>query len=52
MSPEPIRAGTVKAYLLAIGRNLYRANLRETRRHRALDDNGQCRPTTRRGRSV
>ena len=38
MSPAPIREGTVKAYLLAIARNLYRAHLRETGRHRQLAD--------------
>jgi RNA polymerase sigma-70 factor (ECF subfamily) len=36
-SPAPIREGTVKAYLFAIARNLYRATLREGARLDELD---------------
>ncbi len=37
-SPEPIRVGTVKAYLFTIARNLYRADLRRSRRHETVTD--------------
>src|SRR5262245_29128073 len=36
-SPAPIREGTVKAYLFAIARNLYRAAQRDRARHAELD---------------
>jgi RNA polymerase sigma factor (sigma-70 family) len=32
-SPEPIRVGTVKAYLFVIARNLYRSQIRREARH-------------------
>jgi RNA polymerase sigma-70 factor, ECF subfamily len=37
MSPEPLRVGTVKAYLFAIARNLHRMDLRRTRKHEPID---------------
>ena len=37
-SRQPIRVGTVKAYLFMIARNLYRAGLREHGRTAALDE--------------
>src|SRR5262245_3571332 len=37
-SRQPIRVGTVKAYLFMIARNLYRAGLRERGRTAALDE--------------
>jgi RNA polymerase sigma factor (sigma-70 family) len=37
MSPEPIRAGTVKAYLFTIARNLQRMDLRRARKHEPID---------------
>jgi RNA polymerase sigma-70 factor, ECF subfamily len=37
-SPEPIRVGTVKAYLFVIARNLYRAQVRLQARHEAPGD--------------
>ena len=37
MSPEPIRVGTVKAYLFTIARNLHRMDLRRARKHEAVD---------------
>ena len=37
-SGQPIRVGTVKAYLFMIARNLYRAGLRERGRTAALDE--------------
>jgi RNA polymerase sigma-70 factor, ECF subfamily len=37
-SRQPIRVGTVKAYLFMIARNLYRAGLRERGRTAALED--------------
>jgi RNA polymerase sigma-70 factor (ECF subfamily) len=37
MSPEPVRAGTVKAYLFTIARNLHRMDLRRTRKHEPVD---------------
>ncbi len=37
-SPEPIRVGTVKAYLFTIARNLYRADARQNARHEVLAD--------------
>jgi RNA polymerase sigma-70 factor (ECF subfamily) len=38
MAREPIREGTVKAYLFAIARNLYRADLRDRARIEDLSD--------------
>ncbi len=38
LSPQPIREGTVKAYLFAIARNLYRADRRREARVDALSD--------------
>ena len=38
-SREPIRVGTVKAYLFMIARNLYRSGLRRSGRYVALDEN-------------
>jgi RNA polymerase sigma-70 factor (ECF subfamily) len=37
MSPEPVRAGTVKAYLFTIARNLHRMDLRRARKHEPID---------------
>jgi RNA polymerase sigma-70 factor, ECF subfamily len=37
-SPEPIRVGTVKAYLFMIARNLYREDLRRSRRYATVSD--------------
>jgi RNA polymerase sigma-70 factor (ECF subfamily) len=37
-APGEIRVGTVKAYLLVIARNLYRAGLRQAQRQTALDE--------------
>jgi len=37
-SPEPIRAATVKGYLLTIARNLFLQTLRKTRRHVELEE--------------
>jgi RNA polymerase sigma-70 factor, ECF subfamily len=37
-SRQPIRVGTVKAYLFMIARNLYRAGLRDRSRTAALDE--------------
>jgi RNA polymerase sigma-70 factor (ECF subfamily) len=37
MSPEPVRAGTVKANLFTIARNLHRMDLRRTRKHEPVD---------------
>jgi len=37
VTPETIRSSTLKAYLLTIAKNLYRADLRRERRHVALD---------------
>ena len=38
LSPGPIREGTVKAYLFAIARNLYRSSQRQAARHEVIDD--------------
>jgi len=38
MSPEPIRVGTVKAYLFVIAQNLYRSQVREQGRFEAPAD--------------
>jgi RNA polymerase sigma-70 factor, ECF subfamily len=38
VTPGDIRGGTVKAYLLTIARNLYRAECRRTARHETLDN--------------
>lgn len=37
MSPEPVRAATVKAYLFTIARNLHRMDLRRARMHEPVD---------------
>ena len=37
MSPEPVRAGTVKAYLFTIARNLHRMDLRRARKQEPVD---------------
>jgi RNA polymerase sigma-70 factor (ECF subfamily) len=37
-APEPIRVGTVKAYLFMIARNLHRSGLRQRNRHVDLHD--------------
>jgi RNA polymerase sigma-70 factor, ECF subfamily len=37
MSPEPVRVGTVKAYLFTIARNLHRMDLRRSRKHEPID---------------
>jgi RNA polymerase sigma-70 factor (ECF subfamily) len=37
VTPGEIRVGTVKAYLIMIARNLYRAGLRQSARHLALE---------------
>jgi RNA polymerase sigma-70 factor (ECF subfamily) len=38
VTPGKIRVGTVKAYLFMIARNLYRADIKRSARHVALDD--------------
>lgn len=38
ISPEPIRAETVKGYLFTIARNLYLQSLRKSQRHVELDE--------------
>ena len=37
-SPEPIRVGTVKAYLFMIARNLYRMDARRSRRYEEVSE--------------
>ena len=38
LSPQPIREGTVKAYLFAIARNLYRADRRQQSRREPISE--------------